>query len=113
MHPVFLTLGAAAEAYTSFTERDDPKSCHIVGDKDIYGLVVRLGFYLNYLTTIIAIWLDPDATGNARTQINVFSIAVPTNTHRTANWEGSLVMLEFSIVANMTVILTFGTVMFM
>lgn len=107
---VLLASSSAVEAYTSFTDSGDPKTCHILGDTDIYGLGVRLGFYLHYFSTIFAIWLDPTASCSVRTQLNIFTIAVFINVYRTAKSEGSLFMLEFFIVTNMTLFLTMGTV---
>ncbi|KAF8536373.1 hypothetical protein BDD12DRAFT_807839 [Trichophaea hybrida] len=93
-------------AYTHFT--DDPNTCQIIGDTDIYGLGIRPGFYLQYVAILIAFYVDPKATRNARTGLNIFSIAVLITEYRTANWAGSLIMLEFFIVANMVLLMTLG-----
>ncbi|KAF8247312.1 hypothetical protein K440DRAFT_522773, partial [Wilcoxina mikolae CBS 423.85] len=85
------------------------ETCNIIGDTDVYGFGIRLGFYFQYFAIMFAFWFDPETTRSARAALNVFTIAVFINEYRTSTIEGSLVMLEFFIVAMMTIFLTTAT----
>lgn len=49
--------------------------CSIDGNSDMYGLGIRLGFYLQWIGSIIASWLAPSEVPAIRFGINVFVAA--------------------------------------
>lgn len=98
---------APAAATTHFS--DEPNSCQIIGNPDIYGIGIRLGFYLQTAAVLLAIWFAPRQTSIARAASNVISIAVLANTFRDST-RGSLVAIEWYIVIWMVVILPLSNV---
>lgn len=80
-----------------------------MGDPDIYGLGVRLGFYLQYLSALIALMVDPKSVHSARTGLNIFTLAILINQFRSTDWEGSILMPEYFMIINLTLGLTFCT----
>ncbi|KAI5776787.1 hypothetical protein EDC01DRAFT_440904 [Geopyxis carbonaria] len=98
LHPV--------HAHTYFTS--DASRCDITGDPDIYGIGLRLGFYLQWLCYPIALVTHPADSGAIRTAGNIFSIAVMVNLFRTTGAE-NLALIEYWIVANLTVMLNIMT----
>lgn len=83
---------------------NDPKSCQIIGDSDIYGIGIRISFYLQWASLMLAIWLAPETTKNIRVSTNIVSVALFINVFRSVNSD-SLVLLEFYLVSWMTIIL--------
>ncbi|KAI5793440.1 hypothetical protein FPQ18DRAFT_304748 [Pyronema domesticum] len=104
-----LALSSVVEADTRFS--NDPKTprCLLMGDPDIYGLGVRLGFYLQYLSALIALMVDPKSVHSARTGLNIFTLAILINQFRSTDWEGSILMPEYFMIINLTLGLTFCT----
>ncbi|KAI5814753.1 hypothetical protein BZA77DRAFT_371591 [Pyronema omphalodes] len=98
----------AVEAYTYF-DKDQPDKCHLIGDPDLYGIGVRLGFYFQYLALMIYLCIHHDAASSVRSGLSIFTLAVFTNMYRTINWEGSIVMPEILILCGMTLGLTVST----
>jgi hypothetical protein len=98
----------AVEAYTHF-DKDQPDKRHLIGDPDVYGIGVRLGFYLQYLALLISLWANPEAANSVRSGLSIFTLAVFTNVYRTMSWEGSIVMPEILIIGSMTIGLTAST----
>jgi hypothetical protein len=96
------------QALTSFSP-ESQTPCKIIGDPDIYGLGVRLGFYLQYFSVVIALFLNPKAAHNARTNLNVFAAALFIHEFQSANNPKSIIMIEVLIVIYMTVFLTVFT----
>ncbi|KAH8771216.1 hypothetical protein F5882DRAFT_465435 [Hyaloscypha sp. PMI_1271] len=48
---VLLAFFPSAAANTYFT--DEPDSCRIIGDVDVYGIGIRLGYYLQYIAAAL------------------------------------------------------------
>src|SRR5579859_6772859 len=88
---------------------NDPKSCKIIGDADIYGIGIRIGFYLQWASVLFAIWLVPEVTKNIRINTNIVTTALYINLFRGAHLNG-LIFLEGFLVFWMTVLLLAGNV---
>ncbi|PMD34393.1 hypothetical protein L207DRAFT_517551 [Hyaloscypha variabilis F] len=72
-----------ALAYTYFSE--EPGSCQIIGDADVYGIGIRLGFYLQYISVVLCIIFDRiEDLKAARQGFNAFSLAALINLYRNA-----------------------------
>lgn len=91
-----------AEAITAFA----PDSCEILGDPDVYGPGIRLGFYLQWAAIVIFLLFSPDEAHYARNAMNITLLAVYINAFRNA-MHGSLVFLDFQILWEIMFILIF------
>ncbi|KAI5777521.1 hypothetical protein EDC01DRAFT_635678 [Geopyxis carbonaria] len=103
---VFLSLAITASANTRFAS-EPADSCQILGDGDVYGLGIRLGFYLQWLSFTLALVFNREEAHSVRVSFNIFSIAVLFNTFLGA--KDSIMVVEWYIVFNMTVILSIVT----
>ena len=99
--PLLAAFVAPVRALTQF-DPADPTSCKIIGDPDIYGPGIRISFYLQWVSLMLAIWLAPETTKNIRISTNIVSLALFINVFRSAH---SLVFLEFYLVSWMTIYL--------
>lgn len=98
---LFLLNVILVNAATRFSE--EPGSCQIIGDTDVYGLGIRIGFYLQWFSFPVALLVDPNEAHSLQVTFNSFSIAVLLNTLINSNT--SLLLVEWYIVVNMTVVL--------
>ncbi|KAI4098236.1 MAG: hypothetical protein L6R37_006606, partial [Teloschistes peruensis] len=58
----------------------DPDSCQIVGDTDLYGIGVRVGLYLQWLSLFLAVvFASPNEAIHAFTASNIITLAVFTS----------------------------------
>ncbi|KAI9751768.1 MAG: hypothetical protein M4579_005899 [Chaenotheca gracillima] len=94
-----------ALANTKFS--DEPGSCMIIGDPDVYGIGIRLGYYMQWAAVLFATWIAPAQTKTARTASNIITVAVYANTFRGAT-HGGLIAAEWYIVFWMVFILPIG-----
>jgi hypothetical protein len=85
---------------------DPPRSCEIIGDTDIYGIGIRLSFYLQWGATLVALLFDlgEEARG-LRVSSNIITISVLTNVFLGIS-SGSILILELIIVVNLVVLLS-------
>src|SRR2546430_9844776 len=87
-------------AITQF--KDEPGSCHIIGDPDVYGLGIRISLYLQWIATLIAIFTaDANRADMARTNSNIICAALYVNFFRNGA-NGSIVAVEWSLLWYMT-----------
>jgi hypothetical protein len=82
-------------------------SCQILGDSDVYGLGIRLNYYLQWAAIVFATWIAPEQVEPARLTSNVVTIAVYVNTFLGVRHD-SLIAAEWWIVYFMTFVLTLG-----
>lgn len=84
--------------YTYFEEG----SCRIIGDADLYGIGVRISFYLQWFTGVLAVicGLD-DELHNIRRGIVIVSLVVFINT-LISTVQGSFAILEWNIIPLLT-----------
>jgi hypothetical protein len=80
--------------------------CHLYGDSDIYGIGIRLSFYIQWGTIILALIAGvEDEIKSTRRGFNVVSLAVLVNTFISAT-NGSFAALELFIVSTLVVFLS-------
>jgi hypothetical protein len=101
---VFLLI-PPADAFTKYTNK--PGSCQIEGDADVYGLGIRLGFYLQWAAVMLGTWIAQDQVEMARIASNIVTVAVCTNMFRGVS-HGALIAADWWIVCSMTFVLTIG-----
>ncbi|KAF2834946.1 hypothetical protein M501DRAFT_983190 [Patellaria atrata CBS 101060] len=80
------------------------KPCHLFGDSDLYGLGVRLGFYLQYFAAIIAIYfIAVQELRQLRIGLNIIAtaifIALLVN-----STQDSLVILDWTILIQLALV---------
>jgi hypothetical protein len=77
---------------------NDPSSCDLVGEGDVYGIGVRLGYYFSWISGLTAVFFDnPKAVRDTRRTVILVSLAVfIIIIQNTLN--GSFALLEWSIV---------------
>ncbi|KAL4736264.1 hypothetical protein BDV11DRAFT_207794 [Aspergillus similis] len=82
---------------------DDLSSCDIIGDGDVYGIGVRLGYYFSWISGLIAVVFDnPRAVRDTRRGVIMISLAVYIIMVRNT-LSGSFALLEWSIVFPMAI----------
>jgi hypothetical protein len=97
-----LFLLAVANPVAAFTRfSPDPSSCQILGDPDVYGIGIRLSFYLQWVSLVIFMATSPDNADVARIASNITISAVYINAFRGAHL-GGLVSVEWDILWFMT-----------
>lgn len=70
----FASLPAFVSADMHYTP--DPGSCEIIGNPDLYGIGVRVGFYLNWAAMCLAIMLVPDHAILTFISINLLNLSI-------------------------------------
>ncbi|KAL8630938.1 hypothetical protein Q9189_003355 [Teloschistes chrysophthalmus] len=90
----------------------DPSSCQIVGDTDLYGIGVRVGLYLQWLSLFLAlVFASSNEAIHAFTASNVITLAVFTSFLVGINDDADgLVFVDFPIVVCLTFALSIGLV---
>ena len=95
-----------ADENTSFVLQS-VEPCHIYGDPDLYGLGVRLSFYITWASLFFAIAFKANQEiRSARRAFNVVALAVLINTYISLK-NGSFAALEIFIVCNLVLFLSF------
>ena len=95
-----------ADENTSFVLQS-VEPCHIYGDPDLYGLGVRLSFYITWASLYVAIaFKASQEIRNARRSFNVVALAILINTYKSVK-DGSFAALEVFIVCNLVLFLSF------
>ncbi|KAK0714494.1 hypothetical protein B0H67DRAFT_609602 [Lasiosphaeris hirsuta] len=91
-----LAFAAPSSQLTQFT--DDPAPCTLVGDADIYGIGVRLSYYLAWCSLLLAAASrNPSAAYNATKGSTIISFAVLIAAIKNA-MDGSLAVFEWNIL---------------
>ena len=88
---------------------DDPTSCTLSADDDVYGIGLRLGLYLQWAAVLAATWCAPNEARYARTITNIVTVAVLANTLKDAHGT-SVVALEWWIVIFNNFLLQVGNI---
>ncbi|KAL4998737.1 hypothetical protein BDV10DRAFT_184873 [Aspergillus recurvatus] len=97
---VVLSLSVPTHQMTQYI---DGSSCDIMGDGDVYGIGVRLGYYFSWLSGLIAVVCDnPQAVRDTRRGVILISLAVFIIIIRNT-LNGSFAILEWSIVFPMAI----------
>ncbi|KAL3478264.1 hypothetical protein BJX99DRAFT_256589 [Aspergillus californicus] len=87
---------------------DDPDSCAIIGDGDVYGIGVRLGYYCAWFSGLLAVaFNDAKAVRDARKGVCIISLAVLAILIRNT-LNGSFAVLEWTLVLPMVIYAPFG-----
>ena len=94
----FILLLPSVSANTQFAE----DSCQIIGDADVYGIGIRLSYYLQFVALICSIWIDHNMATGIRYSTNILSIAIFINSIRSASLDNSLMIVEWYIVQYLT-----------
>ncbi|KAL4820363.1 hypothetical protein BDW67DRAFT_172606 [Aspergillus spinulosporus] len=82
---------------------DDFSSCNVIGDGDVYGIGVRLGYYFSWISGLIAVAFDnPKAVRDTRRGVILISLAVFIIIIRNTT-NGNFALLEWSIVFPMAI----------
>jgi hypothetical protein len=102
---LILALISPAATYSKFA--DGPGNCQIIGDPDVYGLGIRLSYYIQWAAVVFASWVAPDLVQPALLSSIIVTISVYANTFRGVTY-GSLIAAEWWIVYFMTFGLTLG-----
>ncbi|KAL4744927.1 hypothetical protein BDW72DRAFT_199128 [Aspergillus terricola var. indicus] len=98
---VILSLVVPTLQMTQYT--DDPSSCAIIGDGDVYGIGVRLGYYFSWISGLIAVVCgNLKAVRDTRRGVVLVSLAVFIIIVRNT-LNGSFALLEWSIVFPMAI----------
>jgi len=105
---LLLSATRGTKALTTFSS-DDPKSCTLIADDDVYGIGLRTGLYLQWGAVLAATWCAPNEARYARTITNIVTIAVLANTLKETRG-GSVVALEWWIVIFNNFLLQVGNI---
>ncbi|CZR58246.1 uncharacterized protein PAC_08137 [Phialocephala subalpina] len=93
--------------YTRFAEGQN--NCQVIGNADVYGIGIRLNYYLQWAAIVVATWIAPKQVEPGRLNSHIVTISVYTNTFIGVA-HGSLIVVEWWIVYFMTFVLTLGFV---
>jgi hypothetical protein len=100
-----ITILALITPSTQFTHYEE-NSCTIVGDADVYGIGVRISYYLTFFSGITALaFANKSATDDAKKGNAIIGFAVLIILIRNAT-QGSLAVFEFEILFTMMFLLT-------
>lgn len=100
---ILLTLISPSWQFTQYVE--DPSSCAIIGDPDVYGPGVRISYYLSFWAGIIAMIADhDDALRDVRKGLLIIGCAVLITLIRNAV-QGSFAVFEWYVLSPLVIIL--------
>jgi hypothetical protein len=97
----------AGSRYTN----DDPDDCHIVGDANIYGLGIRIGYYLQFIAAVLSPYLAPNQLINICLAFSAFTLASFAAVYENAV-QGYFISLDWHITVVLTMCLGFATFVF-
>ena len=89
---VFILVSCLASPNYALTIQTS--ECEINGDPDVDGLGIRIGYYLQWLSLLLAALFSRSSMDIVRTNTNLITIAVLINTFRGARESDDLVVLE-------------------
>ncbi|KAJ9160518.1 hypothetical protein NKR19_g3191 [Coniochaeta hoffmannii] len=98
---VLLTLVGPSRQFTEY----DPDSCQIIGDADLYGVGIRVGFYLAYLSGLTALCFQNwAAVKDARKGVYTVNAAILVAMIRDSTMAGNLAAFEWYILLQIAVL---------
>jgi hypothetical protein len=83
--------------HSTFAATTQTSDCQIIGDADIYGLGVRLSFYLQWVASLVQLFFCPEASATTRPAAVITVLAVFINTLCNLHGE-TLVAVEWSML---------------
>ncbi|KAK0641373.1 hypothetical protein B0T16DRAFT_461446 [Cercophora newfieldiana] len=100
-----IMVALAARPATAFTRYENDGSCQIVGDTDIYGIGVRVGYYLTYFAGVLALCFNNNkGITDSLKSINIIFGAILIVLLRNATL-GSFAVLEWQIASVLVFVL--------
>jgi hypothetical protein len=88
-----------------FTHYANSTSCDLIGDSDVYGIGVRISYYLAYFAGVAALLANhKTALRDCRRGVNIISVAVLVSVIRNTI-QGSFALSEWNVVFPMALIL--------
>lgn len=104
------TLCGRAYGYTRFS--DEPGSCKVIGDGDVYGIGVRMSFYLCLLSvSLAAMFRLQDALQTTKATILILLVANLININIDSTRPGALVAYELSFTNTLVLLPTMASVL--
>jgi hypothetical protein len=82
---------------------DDPKNCQIIGDTNIYGLGIRLAYYLQFTAAVLSPYLAPNQLSNICLSFGAITLASFAAVYENAV-QGYFIAVDWHV----TVMLTLG-----
>lgn len=99
MLPHLVLLVSSLGTASANTQYDPtPGSCQIIGDPDVYGLGIRLSYYLQWAAVLFGLWIAPETANSTRAATNIVTLSVFINSLHGANVNDSLMVVEWYIV---------------
>jgi len=95
---LLFSVVAACSPVLADTQFANDGTCDIKGDPDIYGIGIRIGYYLQWVATILAQVYCADSANTNRASTNIITFAVIIISIHGAATEGSLMLCEWYIV---------------
>ncbi|KAJ9150069.1 hypothetical protein NKR19_g5457 [Coniochaeta hoffmannii] len=89
----------------SYYANDDPESCKVIGDVSMYGLGIRLGYYLQWAAAILSVYLAPELVKTLYVTFAGVSIASLACVFQNLR-SGYFAALEFHIILLLTAFLS-------
>jgi hypothetical protein len=89
----------------SYYANDDPESCDLIGGVSMYGLGIRLGYYLQWFAAIISVYMAPDLVKTIYVTFAGISIASFACVFQNIR-SGYFAALEFHIIILLTAFLS-------
>jgi len=104
-------VALAAGPPTAFTRYENNGSCQIVGDTDIYGIGVRVGYYLTYFAGVLALCFNNNkGITDSLKAINIIFSAILIVLMRNATL-GSFAVLEWQIATVLVFLLPLSSML--
>jgi hypothetical protein len=90
---------------------DDPDSCQIIGDTNIYGLGIRLGYYFQFIAAVLSTYLAPEQLNNICLAFGATTLGSFAALYENAS-RGYFIAVDWHVVVTMALGLTLGTFFF-
>ncbi|KAH6869267.1 hypothetical protein B0T10DRAFT_553776 [Thelonectria olida] len=104
------TLCGRAYGYTRFS--NEPGSCKVIGDGDVYGIGVRISFYLCLLSvSLAAIFRLHDALQTTKATVLILLVANLININIDSTRPGALVAYELSLTNILVLLPTMASIL--
>ncbi|KAH8907674.1 hypothetical protein BR93DRAFT_937032 [Coniochaeta sp. PMI_546] len=92
---IILSLVKSSQQFTEY----DTDTCQIIGDADLYGVGIRIGFYLAYFSGVVALCFQNwAAVHNARKGVYTVNAAILVAMIRDSTLTGNLAAFEWYIL---------------
>ena len=99
---------APTNAYTAYSS--EPGSCVIIGDTDLYGIGIRIGLYLQWLSIFLACLLSPIDAISSFIASNALTFAIFVS-FLSGDWDRGIVIVEWFLVVHETFSLYSGLIL--